>query len=84
MPKTARVSHRLGHPKPFFPQNPALGERAQFDMAPGERGTGEHGGQEDHTTALAVPCPVEGRHGLPGAGDRLTIAALELLGYAEE
>ena len=51
------VINRLGNPQPFFPQNPALGERAQLGMAPGEEGTGVHGGQEDLTEALAAPRP---------------------------
>ena len=74
------VSHRLGNPQPFFPEGPALGERAQLGMAPGEVGTGEHGGQDDLTEALVAPRPVEGRHGLPEAVDRPTIVALGLVG----
>ena len=74
------VSHRLGNPEPFFPEGPALGEHAQLGMAPGEPGTGEHGGQEGLTEALAAPRPVEGRHGLPEAVDRPTIVALGLVG----
>ena len=77
------VSNRLGNPQPFFPEGPALGERAQLGMAPGEPGTGVHGGQEDLTEALAAPRPLEGRHGLPEAVDRPTIVALGLVGYAE-
>ena len=37
--------HRLGNAQSFFPKGPALGERAQLSMAPGEVGTGLHGGQ---------------------------------------
>ena len=77
------MSDRLGNPQPFFPEGPALGERAQLGMAPGEPGTGEHGGQEDLAEALVAPRPVEGRHGLPEAVDRPTIVALGLVGYAE-
>ena len=76
------VSNRLGNLEPFFPEGPALGERAQLGMAPGEVGTGEHGGQDD-AEALAAPRPVEGRHGLPEAVDRPTIVALGLVGVAE-
>ena len=77
------VSHRLGNPEPFFPEGTALGERAQLGMAPGEVGTGGHGGQEDLAEALVAPRPVEGRHGLPEAVDRPTIVALGLVGVAE-
>ena len=77
------VTNRLGNPEPFFPEGTALGERAQLGMAPGEAGTGEHGGQENLAEALAAPRPVEGRHGLPEAVDRPTIVALGLVGYAE-
>ena len=77
------MSNRLGNPQPFFPKGPALGERAELGMAPGEPGTGAHGGQDDLTEALAAPRPVEGRHGLPEAVDRLTIVALGVVGYAE-
>ena len=51
------MSDRLGDPQPFFPEGPALGERAQLGMAPGKRGTGEHGGQEDLTEALMRRAP---------------------------
>ena len=74
------MSHRLGNPQPFFPEGPALGEHAQLGMAPGELGTGVHGGQDDLTEALAAPRPVEERHGLPEAVDRPTIVALGLVG----
>src|SRR6266446_5918555 len=52
-------------------------------MAPGEPGTGEHGGQSSHAEALAAPHPFEGRHGLPEAVDRPTKVALGMIGYAE-
>ena len=74
------MSHRLGNPEPFFPEGTALGEHAQLGMAPGEPGTGGHGGQDDLTEALAAPRPLEGRHGLPEAVDRPTIVALGLVG----
>ena len=35
--------NRLGNPQPFFPEDPALGERAQLGMAPGESDPGFHG-----------------------------------------
>ena len=78
------MSHRLGNLEPFFPESPALGKRAQLGMAPGELGTGDHGGQEDLTEALVAPRPIEGRHGLPEAVDRPTIVALGVVGSAEE
>ena len=70
----------LSNPEPFFPEGPALGERAQLGMAPGEVGTGEHGGQEELTEALVAPHPLQGRYGLPEAVDRPTIVALGLVG----
>ena len=77
------VIHRLGNPEPFVPEGTALGERAQLGMAPGEVGTGDHGGQDDLPEALVAPRPLEGRHGLPEAVDRPTIVALGLVGMAE-
>ena len=77
------VSHRLGNPEPFFPEGSALGERAQLGMAPGEVGTGVHGGQADLTEALVAPRTVEESRGLPEAVDRPTIVALGLVGTAE-
>ena len=74
---------RLGNLEPFFPEGSALGERAQLGMAPGETGTGEHGGQEGLTEALVAPRPVEGRHGLPQAVDRPTIVTLGMVGWAK-
>ena len=35
-----RVRRRLGHPEPFFPEGPALSERAQLSTALGEVRTG--------------------------------------------
>jgi hypothetical protein len=67
------VSNRLGNLQPLFPKGKALGERPQLGMAPGEPGMGAHGGEEDLTKALVVPCPVEGHHGLPVVGYRPTI-----------
>ena len=77
------MSHRLGNPQPFFPKGPALGERAEFGMARGEVGTGEHGGQEDLPEVLAASLPFEGRHALHVAVDRPTIVALGMVGKAE-
>jgi hypothetical protein len=77
------VSDRLGNPQPFVPESPALRKRAQLGMAPGEVGTGEHGGQDELTEALVAPRPVEGGYGQPEAGDRPTIVALGTVGSAE-
>jgi hypothetical protein len=52
------VIHRLGNLKPFVAEGPALGERAQLGMAPGEVGTGDHGGQDDPAEALVALCPL--------------------------
>ena len=78
--RLAGVINRLGNPEPFVPEGPALSERAQLGMAPGELGTGVHGGQEDLAEALAALRPVEGCHGLPEAVDCPTIVALGLVG----
>ena len=77
------MSNRLGNPQPFFREGAALGERAELGMALGEVGTGDHGGQEDLTEALAARHPVEGHDGLPEAVNRPTIVALGLVGSAE-
>ena len=74
---------RLGNPEPFVPEGTALGERAQLGMAPGEVGTGDHGGQDNPAESLVAPRPVEGRHSLPEAVDRLTIIALGPVSEAE-
>ena len=65
------VSNRLGNPEPFFPEGSTLREHAQLGMAPGEIGTGGHGGQENLAEALATLRPVEECHGLPKTIDRL-------------
>jgi hypothetical protein len=52
-------------------------------MAPGEVGTGEHGGHDDLTEALVAPRPIEGRHSLPEAVYGPTVVALGLVGCAE-
>ena len=77
------VIHFLSNPEPFFPEGPALGKRAQLGMAPGEVGTGGHGGQDDLAEALAALRPVESCHTLPEAVDGSTIVALGLVGEAE-
>jgi hypothetical protein len=77
------VVNRLGNPVSLFPQGNTLSERAQFAMAQGKMGTGGHGGHEDLTEALIAPNPIEGHHGLPAAGHRLTIGTLEEVGSAE-
>ena len=38
------VVNLLGNPEPFIPEGPALGECAELGMAPGQEGTGLHGG----------------------------------------
>jgi hypothetical protein len=77
------VINFLSNPQPFFPEGPALGERAQLGMAPGKVGTGEHGGQDDLTKVLAARRPVESYHALPEAVDGSTIVALGVVGHAE-
>src|SRR5262249_24678822 len=62
---------RLSNLEPFFAEGTALGKRAQLGMAPGEFNTGLHSGQADLTKTLVAPRPVEGRHGLLQAVDRL-------------
>ena len=52
-------------------------------MAPGELGTGAHGGYSGLTEALVGSHPVEECRGLPAAVDRPTIVALGLVGKAE-
>ena len=73
----------LGNPEPFFREGPALSECAELGMAPGEPGKRDHGGQVGLTEALATLRPVEGRHALLEAVDRLTIVALDQVGDAE-
>jgi hypothetical protein len=77
------MTHLLSNPQPFFPESPALGERAQLGVAHGEPGTGVHGGQENPAEALVAPCPLEGHHSLPEAVDRPSIITLGLIGVAE-
>jgi hypothetical protein len=72
--------HRLGNVDPFLPEGIALGEYVQLGMAHGEPGPGGHGRQDSEAETLATPCPVEDRHGLPEAVDRLMIAALGVVG----
>jgi hypothetical protein len=52
-------------------------------MTPGEIGTGDHGGQDDLTEALAAPRPIEARHGLSQVVDRPMIVTMGLIGLAE-
>ena len=52
-------------------------------MAPGEVGTGEHGGQDDLAKVLAALRPVECCQALPEAVDGATIVTLGLVGVAE-
>ena len=85
-PRGVHHTHRgrgcLGNPQAFFPKSPACGERAQLRMAPGQVGTGEHGGHEDKT-ALVAPGLFKGCDGLPEAVNRPTIVALGLIGLTE-
>src|SRR5262245_30583633 len=74
---------RFGHPEPCFSQSPALSECTQLGMAPGEPGTGLHGGQDNLSEALITLRPVEGGHSLPEAVDRPTIFPLGPMGIAE-
>jgi hypothetical protein len=46
-------------------------------------GTGEYGGQDELTEALAVLRPAQGGHGLPETVDRPPIVALGSVGDAE-
>jgi hypothetical protein len=46
--------YRLSNLEPFFPEDSALGERAEFGMALGEVRTGHHGGQGKIAKALAA------------------------------
>ena len=78
-----RVINFLSNPEPFFAEGPALDERAQLGMAPGEVGTGEHGGQVDLTKAFAAPNTLEGRDGLPQAVNRPTIVTLGVVRMAK-
>ncbi len=66
----------LGNPEPFFPAGPAFGEHALLSIAPGEVGTGGHGGQDITAEELMAPRSVEERCSLSGAVDRPTIVAL--------
>ena len=74
---------RLGDPEPFVPEGDTFGKGAQLGMAPGEVGTGEHGGQVDLTEALMAPRPVERCYGLPEAVNRPTIVALGMVSCSE-
>ena len=81
--QTSGVSHRLGNPEPFVPNDATFGEHAQFGMAPGEVGTGGHGGQEHLAEALMTSRIAEGCRSLSVAVDRPTIVALGLVSLAE-
>jgi hypothetical protein len=77
------VSNDLGNPEPFFSQGPTLSERAQLGVTLGEESARLYGRQESLAEALVAPRSAERRHGLSVAVDRLTIAALGLIGSAE-
>ena len=74
----------LGNLQSFVCESPALRERAQLGMAPGEPGTGKHGRQVHLPEALMVPCALEQRHRLPERVHRPTIVALGVVGDTEE
>ena len=74
--ETAGVRNCFRNLQPFFPERTALSECAQLSMARGEEGKGLHIGQIGLTEAFTALCTVEGRHGLPEAVDRLSIATL--------
>ena len=65
---------------PSSPKARPSRKRAQLGMAPGEFNTGVHSGQADLTETLVAQRPVERRHGLPQAVDRLTIVTLGIVG----
>src|SRR5262245_57699138 len=75
--------NRLGNPQPFDPKGSALGEHAQLGTALAEEGTGGYCWQRDLAETFAAPRALEGRHNLPEAVDRPTIAALGQVGLAE-
>ena len=77
------VSNRLCNLEPFFPEGPALSERAQLGMAPGEEGTGKHGRQVRKAETLVAPRPIDEHRGLPEVVDCPTIVVLEKVGLAE-
>jgi hypothetical protein len=76
------VIDRLSDQQPFVPEGPALGERAQLGMAPGEHGTGGHG-RQGGSKALVVLHPIEIRSGLPTAVDRPPIVTLGVVDLAK-
>jgi hypothetical protein len=77
------VLDRFGNSDPFFAVGTTLREYTQVGMAPGEPGTGGHGGQDCLPEALAAPCSLKGRDSLLEAVNRLAIVALGLVGEAE-
>jgi hypothetical protein len=81
--EAAGVIDRLGNLEPYIPEDPALSERAQLGMAPGESDPGEHSGQVELAKVLTAPWTLEGRHSLLETVDRLTIVALSFIGPTE-
>ena len=61
------------------PKGPTLDEQAQLSMAPGEEGTGDHGGQVRLAEALGA-APRRGTPRSAEAVDGPPIAALGLVG----
>jgi hypothetical protein len=78
------VCHCLGDLQPFVPERTALGERAQFGMARGEKGQGLHIREIGLTEAFTTPRTLEGRHSLPKAVDCVSIATLGPVCSAKE
>jgi hypothetical protein len=77
------VLNCLGNPQPFFPESPALGERAQLSMAKGEVLTGKHGREVWQAETFMAPRPFEERHSMGEAIDPATIVTLYLVNLAE-
>ena len=78
------MRYRLRNPQPFFPQDIALSESAQFGMAGGEKGTGLYRGQNGLPETFMALCTVEGGGGLPEAVDSPQIVALGPVGGAKD
>src|SRR5262245_60490320 len=68
--------HRLGNPEPFCSESMTLGEHPQLSMAPGQVGTGGHGGQENPAKTLTALPLVKRSDRLSEADDRSTIVTL--------
>ena len=82
--RLARVSQPLGDLEPFLPKGAALGERAEFGMAPSERGTGEHGRQKDLPKRSWRRAPSSDTTVCRGQSNGPTRVALGVVDYPEE